>query len=120
MSRPLLRRALACSSLVLFTLFWVTTIAEAWCPMHAGWTASPASADHAQHAEHGFEAPEGPQRCLCPGDCGGPVVAALVAPAASVGDRVRAFDAPAPLTRGAIGPGRPQLRLPYATAPPVA
>lgn len=115
MHHPSLRRALALFSLASFTLFWVATIAEAWCPMHQGRVAAASL-----HAGHAPETPSEPLHCNCPGDCGGAAVASLVTPVAVVDVGVRTLDAPAARTHGTNAPGRPQLRLPFATAPPVA
>jgi len=117
MHHPARRRPLAAISLASFALFWVATIAEAWCPMHAG---RAVAAVESAHAEHGPEVPSGSGGCHCPGDCGGAATIAPVARVKVIGVDILAFDVPAPLARDTLASGRPQLRLPFATAPPVA
>lgn len=116
------RRPAAVAAFALFALFWVATIAEAWCPMHAGRIAAAADAPAAHHGvPHGSEptvpTPEG---CRCPGDCGGAVVV-LVPPAAAVrGASLAAHRAPPGPVALVRRVAQDQLRLPFANGPPVA
>jgi hypothetical protein len=128
MRPPRIRRPAAAAALALFALFWVATIAEAWCPMHSGRAAAAAGAI-APAAHHGVPhvsqptapKPDGaPDGCQCPGDCGGAIVV-LVPPAATVrGAAIAEHRAP----RGLVGVvhriAQDQLRLPFANGPPVA
>jgi len=151
------RRPASWLAAVLFTVFWVGGIAEAWCPMHDGralgaadafaaHAVHPADAAHAAHAapvpprapdaEHARagasgadasdagapRAPAAPagERCTCPGDCAGPAVAtATPAPRILPATVARIAPKTVRLAAAVPRPVRPQLRLPFATAPPV-
>ena len=128
MHPPRTRRPVAAAALALFALFWVATIAEAWCPMHSARLAAATDAtDPAPHhgVPHGARptapAPDGaPDGCQCPGDCGGALVL-LLPPAATVrGAALAEHRAPRGLVPAAIGAAHDQLRLPFANGPPVA
>lgn len=128
------RRPASWLAAVLFTVFWVSGIAEAWCPMHDGRARGaadafaahgvhPAVAAHAAHAApvtpRAPAAPAG-ERCTCPGDCAGPAVAtATPAPRILPATVARIAPKSVRLAAAVPPPVRPQLRLPFATAPPV-
>ncbi len=127
MHHPSLRRPAAAAAFALFALFRVATLAELWCPMHAGpvsaWDASDGATHHAAAHARAERAPgphEAPAQCLCPGDCAGAVVA-IAAPTARVHVAAVAVQrAPRPTAPVERAPAQDQLRLPFANGPPVA
>jgi len=125
MDLPRVRRPVAVAVLAVFALFWASTIAEAWCTMHEGRavaTRASSPVSHDGHARHdpAIPDPSDDPSCCCPGDCSGPVAVRLATSPPRFTAPLADLDTRAPDESSDVAPAHDQLRLPYATAPPVA